>query len=179
MSDERLVSHLQDYGVSPWEIEVIYGYLNSGFKVVQKELEGDLDSEFQSMLNLDIPLPFSEDFFKWFELKRWEKIKALFKEMRRRRGSGHPIKIQVNFSGSPKISFIVDSVDKQWYNNAVEKIDFVLELLPYHLNPEKLPKDVTHVIYKFDSEHVRWRLKTVYSGEKKFEFKDSSWQIIT
>ncbi len=178
MSEAPLEAHLQYYGVSPWEIEVVYGNLRSRFKVIQEELEQDLDSEFVTLLNLDIPLPFTEKFFQWFELRRWEKLKFLFKEMKRRRGKGHLIKIKINFSGSPKISFIVDTNDRHLYNNSVEKIDFVLELLPYHLDPEKLPSDVTHVIYKFDSEHARWRIKTAYSGQKKYEFKDNAWKVL-
>lgn len=179
MSNEELKAHLKYYGISPWEIEVVYGYLNSRFRVMQEEIESEEDSEFVSMLNLDIPLPFNEEFFKWFEFRRWEKLKSLFKEMKRRRGRGHAIKVQINFFGNPKISFVVDSNDKQWYDNSIEKIDFVLELLPYHLDPEKVPRDITEVIYRFDSEHARWRLKTVYSGQKKFEFKNNGWKKIT
>ena len=174
-----LESHLTYFGISPWEIEVMYGYLNSRFKVIQNEIERGDDSELASMLIMDIPLPFNEEFFKWFEYGRWEKMKFLFKEMRRRRGEKHAMKVQINFSGTPKISFVVNSSDRQWYDKAVEKIDFVLELLPYHLEPEKLPSNVTDVVYNFDSEHARWRLNTAYSGQKKFELKNNSWQIVT
>ena len=66
---EPLKSNLKYYGVSPWEIEVIYGYLNARFKVIQEEIEQD-DPEFVSMLNLEIPLAFSEEFFKWFDFRR-------------------------------------------------------------------------------------------------------------
>lgn len=179
MGGESIESRLTYFGISPWEIEVIYGFLNSRFKVIQKEIEGEEGSELAGMLNLDIPLSFNEEFFKWFEYRRWEKIKFLFKEMKRRRGSKHALKIQINFSGSPKISFVVNSNDKHWFDNSVEKIDFVLELLPYHLDPEKLPSDVTDVVYQFDSEHARWRLKTAYSGQKKFELKNNSWKLVT
>ena len=106
-------------------------------------------------------------------------MKFLFKEMRRRRGDKHAMTIQINFSGTPKISFVVNSSDRQWYDKAVEKIDFVLELLPYHLEPEKLPSDVTDVVYHFDAEHARWRLNTAYSGKNKFELKNNSWQLVT
>ena len=179
MSDKPLESKLTYFGISPWEIEVMYGYLNSRFKVIQKEIERDEDSELASMLTMDIPLPFNEEFFKWFEYNRWEKMKFLFKEMRRRRGEKHAMEIQINFAGTPKISFVVNSSDRQWYDKAVEKIDFVLELLPYHLDPQKLPSDATDVIYNFDAEHARWRLKTAYSGKKKFELKNNSWQLVT
>lgn len=169
---------LQYYGISPWEIEVIYGYLNSRFSIIQEEIEVN-DENFVSFLDLDIPLDFSEEFFKWFEYRRWEKIKDVFKEMKRRRGSGNALKIKINFSGNPKIVFVVDTEDKQWYDNAIEKIDFVLELLPYHLDPEKLPSDILEISYKFDPESARWRLNTALAENKKYAFSGNSWKVTT
>ncbi len=175
---EPLESNLKYYGVSPWEIEVIYGYLNARFKVVQEEIEQD-DPEFVSMLNLEIPLAFSEEFFKWFDFRRWEKIKALFKEMKRRRGGRKAIKIHIVFVGNPIIKFLIDTEDSQWFNNAVEKIDFVLELIPYHLDPSKLPENVNEVNYHYDVEAKRWRLDTAYVGKRKFVFETNGWKMIT
>jgi len=154
---------------------VIYGYLNSRFSIIQEEIEVN-DENFVSFLNLNIPLDFNEEFFKWFEYRRWEKIKDVFKEMKRRRGAGNALKIKINFSGNPKIVFVVDTEDKQWYDNAVEKIDFVLELLPYHMDPEKLPSDVIEVIYKFDPGSARWRLNTASSENKKYIFSGNIWK---
>ena len=74
---------LRYYGVSPWEVEVLYGYLAGRFSVNQIEMEPD-DEQYVSFLGMDIPLQFSDEFFQWFEYKRWEKIKAVFKEMKRR-----------------------------------------------------------------------------------------------
>ena len=178
MFDENLKISLQYYGISPWEIEVIYGYLNSRFSIIQEEIEAN-DENFVSFLNLDIPLAFNEEFFKWFDFRRWEKMKAVFKEMKRRRGSGNALKIIINFLGKPKIVFVLDTEDRQWYDNAIEKIDFVLELLPYHLDPEKLPSDVLEIVYKFDPESVRWRLNTATSENKRYIFRGDSWNAIT
>jgi len=114
-----------------------------------------------------------------FGYKRWDKVKAIFKEMKRRRGKGNALKIDVSFIGTPKIRFIIDSKDGRWFNNAVEKIDFVLELLPYHLDPEKLPNDVSEVIYQFDSDAARWRLNTAIVKDKKYTFSKDGWKIIT
>ncbi|MFB5609565.1 MAG: hypothetical protein ACE5Q5_05035, partial [Nitrosarchaeum sp.] len=160
--ENNLKISLQYYGISPWEIEVIYGYLNSRFSIIQEEIEVN-DENFVSFLNLDIPLTFNEEFFKWFEFRRWEKMKDVFKEMKRRRGAGNALKININFLGNLKIVFVVDTEDKQGFDNAIEKIDFVLELLPYHLDPEKLPSDVLEIIYKFDHGTMRWRLNTARS----------------
>lgn len=175
---ENLKTSLKYYGISPWEIEVIYGFLNSRFTIEQEEIQPN-DEEFVSFLEMDIPLAFNDEFFKWFDYKRWEKIKDVFKEMKRRRGSGNAIKIQLNFLGTPKIVFVLDVGDKQWYDNAIEKIDFVLELLPYHLDPEKLPSDVIEISYKFDTESVRWRLNVAKSNERKYFFRGDSWSAIT
>lgn len=174
MSDENLKISLQYYGISPWEIEVIYGYLNSRFMISQEEIEAN-DENFVSFLNIDIPLAFNEEFFQWFDFKRWEKMKAVFKEMKRRRGAGNALKININFFGNPKIIFVIDTDDKQLYDNAIEKIDFVLELLPYHLDPEKLPSDILEIIYKFDSQTARWRLKTAKSESKIYSFSGDRW----
>jgi len=176
--DDNLKISLQYYGISPWEIEVIYGYLNSRFSIIQEEIEAN-DDNFVSFLNLDIPLAFNEEFFKWFDFRRWEKMKAVFKEMKRRRGTGNALKIIINFLGKPKIVFVLDTEDRQWYDNAIEKIDFVLELLPYHLDPEKLPSDVLEIVYKFDPESIRWRLNTATSENKRYIFRGDSWSAIT
>jgi len=176
--NENLKISLQYYGISPWEIEVIYGYLNSRFSIIQEEIEAN-DDNFVSFLNLDIPLAFNEEFFKWFDFRRWEKMKAVFKEMKRRRGTGNALKIIINFLGKPKIVFVLDTEDRQWYDNAIEKIDFVLELLPYHLDPEKLPSDVLEIVYKFDPESIRWRLNTATSENKRYVFRGDSWNAIT
>lgn len=178
MINENLQISLKYYGVSPWEIEVIYGYLNSRFSIIQEEIETN-DDDFVSFLNLDIPLTFNEEFFKWFDYRRWEKMKGVFKEMKRRRGTGNALKININFLGNPKIIFVLDTEDKLWYDNAVEKIDFVLELLPYHLDPEKLPSDVLEIIYKFDPGSARWRLNTATSENKKYNFSGDRWNVIT
>ena len=178
MIEDDLKISLEYYGISPWEIEVIYGYLNSRFTIIQEEIESN-DENFVSFLNLDIPLAFNEEFFKWFDFSRWEKMKDVFKEMKRRRGTGNALKIKINFLGKPKIIFDIDIEDKQWYNNAIEKIDFVLELLPYHLDPEKLPSDILEVIYKFDPESTRWRLNSARSENKKYIFKGNNWNVTT
>lgn len=164
------------YGISPWEIEVLYGYFRSRFDVVQDEIEPD-DVEFVSKLSLYIPVAFSEEFFIWFDYRRWEKVKSLFKEIKRRRGSGNALKVDLIFSGEPTITFTMDSEDKQWFDNSVEKIDFVLELLPYHLDKDKVPPNTTTISYRFDSKTVRWRLYRAIA-DTEYLFRGDGWAPI-
>ena len=174
---EPLKTKLEYYGISPWEIEVLYGFLNPRFTVLQEEIENN-DEKFVSFLNIDIPLEFNEAFFKWFDFKRWEQVKDVLKEYKRRRGRRNALKIKINFAGNPKIVFTVDVVDRQWFNNAVEKMDFVIELLQHHLDPQKLPTGVKQINYKFDVESVRWRLDTAKAKNKEYKFREDVWKEI-
>ena len=157
MSDNPLIADLRYYGVSPWEIEVVYGLLNSKFQVNQEEIN-EPDPNFVSVLTISIPVQFSEEFFKWFEFRAWEKTKAILKELKRRRGRGKAIKIEILFQGEPNIRFVVDQNESYLFNSAIEKIDFVVELLQYHINEKNISGNMIEVVYKFDPSKSRWSL---------------------
>ena len=179
MDDKSLQTDLQYYGISPWEIEVLYGILNDKFTVVQEETE-QTDPNFVSLIIITIPIQFSEEFFKWFEFKRWEKIKSIIKEMKRRRGSGNAIKIEIIFTGEPSIRFIIDLHEKHFFNNATEKIDNIVELLQYHLSGNDTPENVSEVVYKFDTDPgSRWKLNMIIADDKKFISTEKGWKIFT
>ena len=168
---ESLTVSLTYYGISPWEIEVIYDLFNGKFMILQEEVEIDEGEEtLVSALTIDIPLPFSEEFFKWFEFKAWEKVKSIIKEMKRRRGKGHAILIEIIFAGNPNVRFVTDSDENHDFNSAIEKIDFVVELLPYHLRDNNIPENPTEVLYKYDIESGKWTLDSVLANKKKFVF---------
>ena len=157
MSDDLLIADLRYYGVSPWEIEVVYGLLNSKFKVNQEEIN-EPDPNFVSVLTISIPVQFSEEFFKWFEFRAWEKTKAILKELKRRRGRGKAIKIEILFQGEPNVRFVVDQNESYLFNSAIEKIDFVVELFQYHISEKNISGNMIEVVYKFDPSKSRWGL---------------------
>ena len=162
MEEEPQTVSLKYYGISPWEIEVIYDLFNGKFMILQEEIEMEEDEEiFVSALTIDIPIPFSEEFFKWFEFKAWEKVKSIIKEMKRRRGKGHAIMIEIIFVGNPNVRFVTDSDENHDFNSAIEKIDFVVELLPYHLKDNNMPDNPTEVLYKYDIRSGKWRFDSV------------------
>jgi len=100
MEEKLQTVSLAYYGISPWEIEVIYGLFSGKFRVLQEETEQNKEN-FVSALTIDIPLSFSEEFFKWFEFKAWERVKSIIKEMKRRRGKGNAIVVEILFTGEP------------------------------------------------------------------------------
>ena len=188
MEENPQTVSLRYYGISPWEIEVIYNIFNEKFEVIQEEpgkdgyftkLGWSTDNEFVSALTITIPLPFSEEFFKWFEFRAWEKVKHIIKEMKRRRGNGKAILVEILFTGDPNVRFVTDLSENHNFNSAIEKIDFVVELLSYHLNDDNIPNGLSEVVYKYDIESGKWRLNSVLAGQKKFILTEKGWEIIT
>ena len=168
MDEKPQTVTLSYFGLSPWEIEVIYDLFNGKFKILQEETEQTKEN-FVSALTIDIPIPFSEEFFKWFEFKAWERVKSIIKEMKRRRGKGNAIAVEILFTGEPNVRFVTDLNENHDFNSAIEKIDFVVELLPYHLNDNNIPNDPSEVLYKYDVESGKWKLSQVQTMEgKKF-----------
>ena len=184
MEEKLQTVSLAYYGISPWEIEVIYGLFNGKFRVLQEETEQNKE-DFVSALTIDIPLPFSEEFFKWFEFRAWERVKSIIKEMKRRRGKGNAIVVEILFTGEPNVRFVTDLNENHDFNSAIEKIDFVVELLPYHLNDSNIPSDPSEVLYKYDIESGKWKLNQVWTGfggsagRKKFIFTKKGWNAVT
>ena len=179
MSNESERLTLKHYGVSPWEINVMTSLFQKKIFTTDEEIERDYEDKYVSMVDIPIPYSFNEEFFKWFEYKEWDKVKGIFKEMKRRRGDGKAIKINLSFAGEPSIRFIIDSDQGQWFRASVEKLDSLLELLEYHLDPKKLPGNVTEVEYNFDINSVRWGINTVISNGKKFQNSKDGWEMIT
>ena len=184
MDEKQLTVSLRYYGISPWEIEVIYGLFNGKFRILQEETEQNKEN-FVSALTIDIPLSFSEEFFKWFEFKAWERVKSIIKEMKRRRGKGNAIVVEILFTGEPNVRFVTDLNENHDFNSAIEKIDFVVELLPYHLNDSDIPSDPSEVLYKYDIESGKWKFNQVWTGSdgsagrKKFIFTKKGWNVVT
>ena len=178
MDEKPLTATLRYYGISPWEIEVVYNLFNGKFEVIQEEIEQN-EVNFVSGLTIIIPLPFSEEFFKWLEFRDWEKVKHIIKEMKRRRGKGNAIIIEIIFTGDPNIRFVTDLSENHNFNSAIEKIDFVVELLPYHLNDNNIPNHLSEVLCKYDIETGKWKLNSILADQKKIILTKKGWKVVT
>ena len=196
MEDKPQAVCLRYYGISPWEIEVLYGLLNDKFTIVQEETEYDpitltdaaptkmgdpyreTDPDTVSLLIITIPVQFSEEFFQWFGFKRWEKMKSIIKEMKRRRGNRKAIRVEIIFKNEewsskhpsfPHVKFAIDSSENHIFNSAIEKIDVMVELLPYHLNhsilAKKFCKEPMEVRYRYDIHYSKWYVGYVLTFE--------------
>ena len=176
MSISKLPLSLRFYGISPWELEVIYSLLHNLFNV-QEDPNANQDEDFTTMIDITFPLEFNETFFKQFGTLRWDKMKGIIKEMKRRRGGGKSLRVYIRFTGKPDIMFTVDLDDRHSFDTAVDKIDFALELLPYHLDPKRIPKEITRVSYQFDDMVSRWNI-SANSEDQTYSFVENEWKAI-
>jgi len=156
-------------------MEVLFSLLHNLFNV-QEDPSAAQDEDFTTMMDIIFPIEFNETFFKQFSALRWDKLKGIIKEMKRRRGGGNSLRVYIRFTGKPDIVFTIDLGDRRSFDTAIDKIDFVLELLPYHLDPKKIPKEITRVSYQFDDIIGRWNI-SADSQDQSYGFIENEWKI--
>jgi len=150
---------LEYFGISPLEIEVIYNSL-SKFSVVD---EGEIlidESEYVSLLNIEFPVAYDEYFFESFGFDNWQKIKYVFKEMKRRRGRKR-FKITLSFCGistdiNSKLVFSLTSEIGPQFEYAIEKIEHIIDTI--HIEIKNLESKRQSVSYTYDAIAMKWVL---------------------
>lgn len=150
---------LEYFGISPLEIEVIYNTL-SKFSVVD---EGKIlveESEYVSLLNIEFPVAYDGYFFQSFGFDNWQKIKYVFKEMKRRRGRKR-FKITLSFCGistdiNSKLVFSLTSEIGPQFEFAIEKIEHIIDTI--HIEIKNLESKRQSVSYTFDAIAMKWVL---------------------
>lgn len=150
---------LEYFGISPLEIEVIYNTL-SKFSVVD---EGKIlveESGYVSLLNIEFPVAYDEYFFESFGFDNWQKIKYVFKEMKRRRGRKR-FKITLSFCGistdiNSKLVFSLTSEIGPQFEYAIEKIEHIIDTI--HIEIKNLESKRQSMSYTYDAIAMKWVL---------------------
>jgi hypothetical protein len=150
---------LEHFGISPFEIEVIYNTL-SKFSLVD---EGKIlveESEYVSLLNIEFPVAYDEYFFQSFGFDNWQKIKYVLKEMKRRRGRKR-FKITLSFCGistdiNSKLVFSLTSEIGPQFEYAIEKIEHIIDTI--HVEIKNLESKRQSMSYTYDAIAMKWVL---------------------
>jgi hypothetical protein len=150
---------LEHFGISPFEIEVIYNTL-SKFSLVD---EGKIlveESEYVSLLNIEFPVAYDEYFFQSFGFDNWQKIKYVLKEMKRRRGRKR-FKITLSFCGistdiNSKLVFSLTSEIGPQFEYAIEKIEHIIDTI--HIEIKNLESKRQSMSYTYDAIAMKWVL---------------------
>ncbi len=150
---------LEYFGISPLEIEVIYDTLSKFSGVDEGEILVD-ESEYVSLLNIEFPVAYDEYFFESFGFDNWQKIKYVFKEMKRRRGRKR-FKITLSFCGistdiNSKLVFSLTSEIGPQFEYAIEKIEHIIDTI--HIEIKNLESKRQSMSYTYDAIAMKWVL---------------------
>jgi hypothetical protein len=165
------------YGISPWEIEVIYDTLRRSFGVEEKQLSPD-DPQYVSMVEIRFPVPYNEIFFQQeFTMDSWLKIKGVIKDVKRRRGR-KGIKALIKFAGFGNnkigIVFPLQSKGDRQFEMSIEKIEYLADIVPVQL--QLIPPDADEIWYLYDEASYRWSPFVAKSSSINYLFKNNEWK---
>ena len=166
------------YGISPWEIEVIYDTLNRSFEVEETQLLPD-DPLYVSMVEIGFPVPFGESFFQdQFTMDSWFKIKGLIKDVKRRRGK-KGIKAFLRFAGfdnNNRVALIFPMLSKgdRQFEMSIEKIEYLVDVVSYQL--KLIPSGTEELWYMFDEASYKWNPSVAKSSNINYIFKNNEWK---
>ena len=150
------MTKLEHYGVSPYEIEALYSSLARFSEVDEIKLD---DSEYQSLLNIEFPVPYDDNFFQSFGFDNWQRIKYIFKEMKRRRGK-KDFKLSLSFSGSTesnsKLVFSITGDSGAQFEYALEKIAHMVDSI--NMKIKNLDTNRQIIPYTYDAVTMKWVL---------------------
>jgi hypothetical protein len=150
---------IEYFGISPFEIEVIYNTLSKFFPVDEEKILTE-ESRYVSLLNIEFPTPYDEYFFQSLGFDNWQKIKYLFKEMKRRRGK-KAFKITLSFCGisadiNSKVDFLLTNEIGPQFEYAIEKIEHAIDSI--HQEITNLGSKRQFMIYTYDASAMKWLL---------------------
>jgi len=172
------IADFNHYGISPWEIEVIYDTLKRSFQVEEKQLEPD-DPSYVSMMEIGFPISYDESFFQTFTIESWFKIKGVIKDVKRRRGR-KGIKILIRFVDSDKDNFtivfpLLSKGDKE-FEMGMERIEFLVDVVPVQIR--SIPAGTEELWYAYDESCFKWNPSLAKSNGINYAFKNGEWKII-
>jgi hypothetical protein len=147
---------LEYYGVSPYELEAIYSSLARFSEVDEKKLDS---SEYLSLLSIEFPVSYDDNFFQLFGLDNWQRIKYIFKEMKRRRGK-KDFKLSLSFSGSTdgnsKLVFSLTGNIGAQFEYALEKIPHMVDSVNMKIKSLETNRQV--MSFTYDESTMKWVL---------------------
>ena len=153
MSSQTIVEY---YGISPYELEAIYSSLSRFSKVDEKKLDS---SEYLSLLSIEFPVSYDDVFFQSFGLDNWQRIKYIFKEMKRRRGK-KDFKLSLSFSGSTdsnsKLIFSLTGDIGAQFEYALEKIPHMVDSV--NMEIKRLETNRQVMSFTYDASTMKWVL---------------------
>lgn len=169
---EEATAKFAHYGISPWEIEVLYDTLKRSFEVDEVQLQSD-DPKYVSMIELGFPLSYDENFFQYFSMESWFKVKGVIKDIKRRRGR-KGLKAFIRFAGHPAVVFPLAHKDDRKFEMGIEKLEYLVDIVPVQL--ESIPQNTEEILYAFSDSSYKWSPSiAIDKNGRNWFFKNGVW----
>lgn len=166
MSDPISFRH---YGLSLGEMETIYSMLLDISCVEEEQIsyndlssylgiKNELDNLYATLIMIEFPFMYGENFFKLFSFEKWHSLKSILKEIKRRRNKKSTSVFMYFYGLEPyeniSIIFSMNNLTKRSFEMAIEKIEYLVDIIPIQLN--SIPENSFQIIYSYDDSNFKW-----------------------
>jgi len=164
------------YGISPWEIEILYDTLNRSFEVEEEQVQPD-DPQYVSMIEISFPMPYDDGFFRTFTMDSWFKVRGVIKDVKRRRGK-KGLKSFIRFEGAGELPAVVfpllNKGDRQ-FEMGIEKLEYLVDIVPVQL--KSIPDGTREVWFSFDEASYKWGPSVAKGADDvNYIFRNGEWK---
>lgn len=157
------------YGLSLGEMETIYSMLLDISCVEEEQIsyndlssylgiKNELDNLYATLIMIEFPFMYGENFFKLFSFEKWHSLKSILKEIKRRRNKKSTYFFMYFYGLEPyeniSIIFSMKSLTKRSFEMAIEKIEYLVDIIPIQLN--SIPENSFQIIYSYDDSNFKW-----------------------
>ncbi len=172
------------YGLSLGEMETIYSLLLGFSHVEEKQIsyndlssylgyQNELDNLYATLIIIEFPFTYGENFFKLFTFEKWDSLKSILKEIKRRRNKKLTSLIMYFYgleqNEDVSIIFSMNNLTKRNFEMAVEKIEYLLDIVSIQLNT--IPENSFQIIYSYDDSTFKWIPLILKAYNNKNEYK--------
>ena len=183
------------YGLSLGEMETIYSMLLDISCVEEEQIsyndlssylgiKNELDNLYATLIMIEFPFMYGENFFKFFSFEKWHSLKSILKEIKRRRNKKSTSVFMYFYGLEPyeniSIIFSMNNLTKRSFEMAIEKIEYLVDIIPIQLN--SIPENSFQIIYSYDDSNFKWIPLTakayVNKNEKKileYHYLENKW----
>jgi len=170
--------------IAEYEADYLYTILKRSFNVkLEQTSELSIDEESDNIITqigFSFNSPFRQEFFRELGARRWMHLKESIKEIKNRRGS-FGISFTFDFEGDgTQMTFDCKSCEGETISGAIEKLEYVVELVEARVGLEGLPNNITSLKYVYNQELDRWRPSRAEVGDRLYAFSEENrkWSIL-
>jgi hypothetical protein len=134
-----------------------------------------------SFTEITFPVPYNETFFQQeFTMDSWLKIKGFIKDVKKRRGR-KGMKVFIRFAGfgnnnNKKIGIVfpLQSKGDRQFEMAIEKIEYLVEIVPVQL--QLIPSGAEEIWFLYDEASSKWSPSVAKTSSINYLFNNNEWK---